>query len=278
MWRLSVRAITKKLTRVFLYALDLSRSGMQRIMIKTVDTDVIVLAVALFSELNLQELQIDFGSGQTQTYYPIHEICNNLGEESAKAMLFFHAFTGCDQTSFFTNYKKKSARSTWQNFADVTATFAKLSSDPTMQAVKDAMPMLERFVVPMYDRTSNCLDVNSCRRDLFVKKGRAMEALPPTFAALFQHSSRTAYQAGHLWVQSLVQQQQLPSPEDWGWTIVGEAYLPHWTDLAEAAIAIRKLIKCGCNPEKGCSGRCKCVRAELSCTELYRCNGNCERD
>ena len=185
-------------TRVFLHALDMSRRGMQRIMIKTVDTDVIVLAVALFSELNLQKLWIDFGSGQTQTCYPIHEICNCLGEESAKAMLFFHAFTGCDQTSFFANCKKKNAWSTWRNFADVTATFAKLSSDPTMQAVKDAMPMLEHFVVLMYDRTSKCLDVKSCRRDLFVKKGRAREALPPTFAALLQDSRRAAYQAGHV--------------------------------------------------------------------------------
>ena len=78
----------------------------------------------------------------------------------------------------------------------------------------DAMPMLERFVVLMYDRTNNCLDVNSCRRDLFVKKGRAMEALQPTFAALLQHSCRAVYQAGHVWAQSLVQQQQLPPPED----------------------------------------------------------------
>ena len=142
-------------------------------------------------------------------------------------MLFFHTFNGCDQTSFFANCKKKSAWNTWWNFADVTATFAKLSSDPTMQAVKDAMPMLECFFVLMYDRTSNCLDVYSCPRDLFVKKERAMEALPPTFAALLQHSCRAAYQAGHVWAQSLVQQQQLPSPEDWGCTMVGEVYLSY---------------------------------------------------
>ena len=59
--------------------------------------------------------------------------------------------------------------------------------------------------------------------------------------------------------------------------MVGETYFPHWTDLAEVAISIRELIKCGCNPEKGCSGRCKCFRAELKCTELCRCNGDCER-
>ena len=140
------------------------------------------------------------------------------------------------------------------------------------------MPMLERFVILMYDRTSNCLDVNSCRCDLFVKKGRAMEALPPTFDALLQHSFHAAYQAGHFWRKSFTQQQQLPSPEDWGWKMVGEMYFPHWTDFAEAAIAIRELIKCRCNPEKGCNRRCKCFRAELKCTQLCRSNDDCERD
>ena len=35
--------------------------------------------------------------------------------------------------------------------------------------------------------------------------------------------------------------------------------IPHWTDLPEATIAIRDLIKCSCKPEKGCRGRCKCA-------------------
>ena len=113
----------------------------------------------------------------------------------------------------------------------VTETFVKLSSSPTITVVTDAVFVLKRFFVLMYDRTSNCLDVNSCRRDLFVKKGRTMEALTPTFAALVQHSFRAAYQAGHVWRQSLNQQQQLPSLEDWGWEMVEETYFPHWTGI-----------------------------------------------
>ena len=149
---------------------------------------------------------------------------------------------------------------------------------PTVQDVIDAMPTLERFVVLMYDRTSNCLDVNSCRRELFVKKGRPMDALPPTSAALFQHSLRAAYQAGHVWKQALVKQQVLPSPENWGWMKEGDGYVPRWTTLQEASRAIRELVRCRCKPEKGCRGRCKCVKAELKCTELCLCNGDCERD
>ena len=189
-------------------------SGIQRVMIKTVDTDVVILAVALFPQLNLNELWIDFGSSQNQSYFPVHAICNSLGAEKSKGLLFFHAFTGCDQTSFFANCREKSTWSTWHNFDEVTESFVKLSSAPTIKAVTDAMPMPERFVVLMCDRTSNCLDVNSCRCDLVVKKGQAMEALPPTFSALLPHSFRIAYQAGHVCRQSLDQQQQLPSPED----------------------------------------------------------------
>ena len=55
-------------------------------------------------------------------------------------------------------------------------------------------------------------------------------------------------------------------------------YTPHWTELPEASIAIRDLVRCRCNPEKGCKGRCKCLSAELPCTELCLCNGDCERD
>ena len=105
-----------------------------------------------------------------------------------------------------------------------------------------------------------------------------MEALPLTFDALLQHSFHAAYQARHVQRQSLDQQQQLPSPEDWGQKIVGETYFPNWNDLAEAAIAFRQLIKFRCNPEKGCRRRRKCFRAELKCTELCRCNGDCEKD
>ena len=130
----------------------------------------------------------------------------------------------------------------------------------------------------MYDRTSNCLDINTCRRELFVKKGRCMEALPPTYEALLQHIYRAAYQVGYVWAQALQREQHLPPAEDWGWKLINGQFTPHWSDIPEAAIAIRELIKCGCNPEKGCKGKCKCLRAELQCTQLCKCNGECERD
>ena len=48
--------------------------------------------------------------------------------------------------------------------------------------------------------------------------------------------------------------------------------------LPEASEVCHKLIHCGWYKEKGCKGRCKCVKASLKCTSsLYKCGGNRER-
>ena len=44
-----------------------------------------------------------------------------------------------------------------------------------MQNVLDAMPVLERFVVLAYDRTSQCQRVSDARKVLFAQKGRTLE-------------------------------------------------------------------------------------------------------
>ena len=59
----------------------------------------------------------------------------------------------------------------------------------------DDFAHIERFVVLLYDRSSTCIDVNSCRRDLFSTKQRDVESIPPTRDALKQHLLRAMLQA-----------------------------------------------------------------------------------
>ena len=77
------------------------------------------------------------------------------------------------------------------------------------------MIQLERFVVLMYDRTSECLKVNEAKKQLFIQKSRTLEAIPPTKAALEQHIKRASYQA-RCWSRALVQNPQSPSSSDRG--------------------------------------------------------------
>ena len=138
------------------------------------------------------------------------------------------------------------------------------------------MNLLERFVVLLYCRTSEDFSVNAARKDLFTKKGRSIDSIPPTQASLIQHTKRTTYQGGFSWGHTTNSNPYLPSPCDWGWAKDGnQQWQPHWTDLPEAAKSCRELLYCQC--KKGCSGNCKCKKESLKCTAMCKhCGGECD--
>ena len=70
---------------------------------RTVDTDVVVLAVASAQWLDLAELWIAFDAGKKFRFFAAHEIAIGkvLGPDRCIALPMFHAFTGCDTVPFF---------------------------------------------------------------------------------------------------------------------------------------------------------------------------------
>ena len=107
-----------------------------------------------------------------------------------------HAITGCDTVSFFSGKGKRSAWDTWSVFPQITV-LAELSSIP--ESISEGnMLLIERFVALLYCRTSTAMTVNEARQELFSKKSRTFDNIPPTQAALFQHTKRAAYQAGRV--------------------------------------------------------------------------------
>ena len=89
-------------TRVFLHNNDTSLQSHSKVVIRTVDTDVLLLAVSAFAHLKeqLKELWVDFGEGEHRKYLAIHVVFNNFVESGTCSFLFFHAFTVCNQVSF----------------------------------------------------------------------------------------------------------------------------------------------------------------------------------
>ena len=259
-------------SRLLLHAAHCVQNGHRRLLIRTVDTDVVVIAISTFHLISPDELWIAFGLGNHYRLIPIHELTKALGEDKSKALPFFHSFTGCDTSSSFSSVGKKKAWDTWNAYPDVTNTFLVLSQ-PAPSISEDNMRILERFVILLYDKSSDLSEVYQARKALFAK-GRQLDRIPPTKAALLEHSKRAAYQAGHIWGSSLTPMQTLPSPRDWGW-IAGEEklWIPFWTALPEAAKSCKELVKCHC--KKACRAPCKCVKSFLTCTELCYCRGTC---
>ena len=144
-------------------------------MIRTVDTDVVVIAISVIHKQDISSLWIAFGVRKNFRYIPVHENAVQLGPYKSRALLFFHAFTGCDQVSSFCNHGKKTAWETWSTYNEVTNEFNLLSDKPSEDCVKESVENIERFVVLLYYRSSERLRVDAARKDLFTRKGRSID-------------------------------------------------------------------------------------------------------
>ena len=85
---------------MMLHAAHAAHAGHSKITIRTVNTDVVVRAVALACILEEDdEVWVSFGTGKAFRFLAAHEMAWALGREKAQALPMFHALTGCDIVS-----------------------------------------------------------------------------------------------------------------------------------------------------------------------------------
>lgn len=196
------------------------------------------------------------------------------GSRSRHCAAFLPCLHGMRHCLMFFRSWQKTAWEVWKSFPEITTTCVQLSTEP--DSLDSHFSQLQRFVVLMYDRSSNKTSVNLLRKHLFTKKGRTMEALylhqkQPCCNMLSLHA---VYQGGYCWYRSLRAQQHLPSPSEWGWQMDEDGmWRPSWTTLPDIAQFGPELLKCGC--KKGCGKRCICYKAKTKCTALCQCDGDC---
>ena len=83
------------------------------IMISTVDSDVVVLAVYAFAQLTSSLNKL---ASITYRLIPAHKICAAIGLDKCLALPMFHAFNGCDTVSCFSGRGKRTAWDTWNMY------------------------------------------------------------------------------------------------------------------------------------------------------------------
>ena len=202
-------------TRLIVHVQDAVKNSFRTCLVRTVDTDVIVILVGklyFFKTLCADiDIWVAFGAGKHFMYYHINYICHMLGEDKCLALPVFHSFTGSDTTSAFFGRGKKMAWGAWNCYPDVTEALTYMALNPYAQLSVDAQHFrqLEYFTVILYDKTSHLENVDEARKYLFCQNNKTMQTIPPTQNALLLHSKRAAYQAA-LWTTS---EQHAPSPE-----------------------------------------------------------------
>ena len=88
-------------TRMIYYVGQLS-SG-ENVVVRTVDTSVVVIALGCFHQLQDKRIWVESGiqSKNNLRYIKINQLFDQIGEQLCKALPFYHAFTGCNYTSSF---------------------------------------------------------------------------------------------------------------------------------------------------------------------------------
>ena len=94
---------------MLLHVEDAMKQGYTKVSIRTVDTDVVVLAMAAAERLSIDQMWVAFGTGKGFWFLAAHEMAQALGPDKCQGLPAFHSFTGCDTVSSFGGRSKKTA-------------------------------------------------------------------------------------------------------------------------------------------------------------------------
>uniref|UniRef100_UPI00358F36DD uncharacterized protein n=1 Tax=Myxine glutinosa TaxID=7769 RepID=UPI00358F36DD len=259
-------------THIVVHILDALQSGHSLIQVRSVDMDVVVILLGVYSKLRSQhddlQLWAAFGMGAHYTCVDIGSLSATLGDR-AKALTAFHAFTGCDTTSGFHWSSKKKAWRVWDMLPELTDAFLAIAREPFLNVTTESpvFAVLERFVVLLYDSKLSTTSINEARMMMFKTKPRPLNKLPPTQNVLLHHTRRAVYQTG-IWTMSTTPTRPTTCPLEFGWVRCDGGWQPLWMTQPEVSLACREFIKCACAmPCKVC----RCFRANLKCTSLCKC-------
>ena len=166
--------------RVVVHVQHSLECGYRKIVVQTVDTDVVVILISHFFDLKFQYPQLDlwvaFGTGKYFRYKRVNSICLSLGKSETEAMPAFHAYSGCDTTSSFPRWGKKSTLVAWKSYS-ATQAFLHMRNNPfsTIDSSLAHVKTLERLTLIMYDKASQLQSAKEAWRELFSKKSRTLE-------------------------------------------------------------------------------------------------------
>ena len=230
-------------TKIILHAVDATTDGATEIQIHSPDTDVFVLALRRYPQM-CSKVSFVTGRGTHHKSIMLEPIVQALGEAKTAALPAFHAFSGADNTGCFSGYGKPLC---WKAFIsleeEVIWEMPKLGTMLTLQG--ETIEAFEKFLCKLYAPSTTLDTVKELSWLLFRRKQAELERLPPTQGALLEAVLRAHHQT-MVWNNDTVANQQIPSPESYGWEQKDRTWQPVITRLPPAPDAVIELVRCGC--------------------------------
>ena len=136
-------------TRMYVHASGGAEHGMNKFLLRTVDTDVVVVGISVAQKIGCDCLWFAFGTGTTFRYLDATAMAQALDDAKCGGLPAFHALTGCAATS--------------PGQMPHHLCVCTLSRMPTTGSVMNVLPIIEILIVIMYDRGSSERSVNGER-------------------------------------------------------------------------------------------------------------------
>lgn len=195
---------------------------LRNIMVKTVDTDVLILATAYCGKLishGIDTFFVEFGSGSHTKYFNVVELFQFLGELRSTALPFFHSFSGCDTTSSFYLHGKCRFWDTWMNTSQediLNTVFIELSNMPS-EVSPTQVEVIKKYLIEVCYPQEKITSLTELRLKYFFKSSDPkLRSLIISNDGLINHIKPSALQAGWLWKQC-EHNVVCPDPTKWGW-------------------------------------------------------------
>ena len=231
------------------------------------DTDVLVILVS-FAERLLKRTMF---SVRPERNISVREVFDAVGEKRSKALIAFHALTGCDTTGKFYGKGKGYWFKVFMKLQDDTAISAicSLQNRPLESALE-----IEKFVMAGYCPNTNTIStLAEARWYSFCKNPKDCEKFSPTSDAFQQHLLRAQIQAV-VWYSSDRAMQPVLDPCDFGWKSTNGGFEPIGFVNNVAPTSLVQLTSCKC--KKNCAtNRCSCKQQNMSCADMCMCE-QCE--
>ena len=257
-------------TRLLLHARHACDELYDKVIIRSPDTDVAIIALSLMSKLPPVKLYFLTGTKDKQRMIDLHAVSSALGSPMCESLIGLHTFTGCDSTSALYGKGKDKPLNLVSENKDYISAFIAVGKQ--FEIDSGTFLTVERFVCDLYGEKVS--DVNIARYKRFCVKSSSEQGLPPTKDALKEHFWHANYQAA-VHRRALDSTIDAPSPDGYGWNVKNGELNITWMTKDPAPKSILEVLHCGCKSGTCTGGRCSCHKADFSCTELCKCT-NCE--